>query len=395
MRTVGSYVSLLSLLAISGGLAACDDPIDPTPVCSLAISPSFASFTSDGGPGTVALTASDASCSWAGASSAPWISILSGSAGTGTGTINYRVAENGSLDARTGALTIGNLTHTVMQAGRAPTPCSYTVSPDSSAFDHAGGERRIDVTTASGCFWTTSVSVNWITVTNGFEGMGDGTVSFRVDRNRELSDRTATITVVDQMHRVSQAGEPVVCDYSVAPVELTSCMAAGTVLTRISAPASCSWTASANVPWLALPGGASGNGTADVNIAFSENYDAPREGVVMLRWPSPSEGQNVRVSQAGCIYGVTRTVFSVGAAGGAQVFDVVQQSDPQSCGGPKQDKCTWTAVSDVPWIVINSPPTTMGDGRVSFTAAPNSTGSLRAGAIRIRDKVVQVTQTGQ
>jgi hypothetical protein len=114
----------------------------------------------------------------------------------------------------------------------------------------------------------------------------------------------------------------------------------------------------------------------------------------MVRWPTPTLGQNVRVSQAGCHYGVSKNSVSFTATGGAGTFDVLQESDPNSCGGATQDACVWTAVSGVPWITITSSMPRVGDDPVSFTVAPNDAAAARSGTITVRDKVVQITQAG-
>jgi hypothetical protein len=116
---------------------------------------------------------------------------------------------------------------------------------------------------------------------------------------------------------------------------------------------------------------------------------------VRVRWPTPTAGQNVRVSQAGCAYAVSKTAMDFGASGGQGTFDVIQQSTPYTCGGPLQNACIWSAVSDVPWIVITSSMPRAGDDRVGFTVAPNDSPSPRTSRITVRDKVVVVTQSGR
>jgi hypothetical protein len=312
--------------------------------------------------------------------------------------VNYSVSANASVQARTGTLAIGGETHTINQQGRPPTICAYELSPGSVVVEHAGATGTFAVSAPSDCAWNATSTASWIAVTAGSQGMGSGTVSYGVDRNRDSADRSATIVLADQAFMVVQLGappEPVPCDYSVAPVQLTSCMEAGTVITRIETQASCSWSVSADASWMTITSGSSGSGSADISVAFPANYDAPREGVIMVRWPSPTAGQNVRLSQAGCIYGVTRTAFSFSAAGGSDRFDVVQQSDPMECGGPKQDRCSWTAASDVSWISISTPMPKTGDSPVLFTVAANSGSAARVGTIRVRDKTISVTQAGQ
>jgi hypothetical protein len=114
-------------------------------------------------------------------------------------------------------------------------------------------------------------------------------------------------------------------------------MFAGTVTTRLTASAdSCTWTVTPDVPWLTLRSATSGRGSADIVVDYGSNYDPPRLGQLLVRWPTVTAGQNVRIAQAGCYYAVTRTNISIAAGGGS--FDVIQQSDPDD-GGPLQNQC--------------------------------------------------------
>ena len=56
-------------------------------------------------------------CVWTAAvnNNTGWINITSGSSGTGSGTVSYSVAVNTSKAPRTGTMTIGGRTFTVMQ----------------------------------------------------------------------------------------------------------------------------------------------------------------------------------------------------------------------------------------------------------------------------------------
>ena len=56
-------------------------------------------------------------CAWSATSHAPWLRITSGGAGSGSGSVRYTVAANPSRAVRTGRLTIGGWTFTVVQAG--------------------------------------------------------------------------------------------------------------------------------------------------------------------------------------------------------------------------------------------------------------------------------------
>ncbi len=86
-----------------------------TPSCTYTILPTSSLFSSSGNTGTVAVTTSLSSCAWTATSNNSWITVTSGSSGTGNGTVNYSVAANSGL-TRTGTITIGGQTFTVTQA---------------------------------------------------------------------------------------------------------------------------------------------------------------------------------------------------------------------------------------------------------------------------------------
>ncbi|MGH9846769.1 MAG: BACON domain-containing protein, partial [Blastocatellia bacterium] len=85
--------------------------------CNYSISPTSQSFNASGGAGSVNV-ATTTGCAWTAAvNNAPWITITSGSSGTGNGTVNYSVAANTTTSSRTGTITITGQTFTVNQAG--------------------------------------------------------------------------------------------------------------------------------------------------------------------------------------------------------------------------------------------------------------------------------------
>ena len=88
-------------------------PIFDLSTCNFNLGASYAAAVQAGGSKSVNIAA-DAGCAWTVSSNAPWISIISGSGGTGNGTVQYTVdANNGSV--RTGNMTIAGKTFTVKQ----------------------------------------------------------------------------------------------------------------------------------------------------------------------------------------------------------------------------------------------------------------------------------------
>lgn len=370
-------------------------PTEPTPgACTYTLSASSLSFEASGGSNSVTVSAAS-HCAWTAASDRGWMSITGGASGTGGGTVNVTVSPNSTDAVRTGTLTIAGLSVSVQEAGLA---CAVDISPSNASFNKDEATGSFAVSAPGSCPWSATSSAGWLRVTGGSPGTGNGSVSYSIERNRDVTDRTATIAVGARTFTVTQAGDPPtpVCEYSVAPVELTPCMSVPyTLTTTVTTQQGCSWTANPDASWITLDGGQSGSGPGTISVRVSDNWDAPRQGVVMVRWPTPTAGQNVRVLQAGCLYAVSTAALSVAAAGGPGRFDVYQESFPNTCGGPLQNACRWSAQSDVSWITITTTMPQAGDNPVSFTVAANDSTSARTGTITVRDKVVRVTQSGR
>ena len=85
--------------------------------CTFSLTSAASNFQAGGGSGGVAVTASQASCTWTATSNAPWLSITAGAAGTGNGLAGFTVAANPGAAVRTGTLTLAGQTFTVNEDG--------------------------------------------------------------------------------------------------------------------------------------------------------------------------------------------------------------------------------------------------------------------------------------
>jgi subtilisin family serine protease len=93
--------------------------------CSYMIAPTAANFAAAGGSNTVGVTAGTG-CAWTAVANAAWITVNSGSSGSGNGTVGYSVAANPGAQ-RSGTMTIAGQTFTVTQdANSCP---AITVNP--------------------------------------------------------------------------------------------------------------------------------------------------------------------------------------------------------------------------------------------------------------------------
>ena len=84
-------------------------------------------------------------------------------------------------------------------------PCSYSISPASASFNTSGGSGNITVTTQSGCAWSASSGVSWITITSGSSGTGSGTVAYSVTSNSGAA-RSVVSTIAGKLFTFNQSG---------------------------------------------------------------------------------------------------------------------------------------------------------------------------------------------
>ena len=83
---------------------------------SLTLSPSTANIPAAGGSGSLSVTASNSGFAWSASSNVSWLTITSGTSGTGSGTITYSAAMNNSTASRMGIITVSGQTFTAIQA---------------------------------------------------------------------------------------------------------------------------------------------------------------------------------------------------------------------------------------------------------------------------------------
>lgn len=88
-----------------------------------------------------------------------------------------------------------------------PAGAVITLSPVSKTFATAAtGTGSVTVNATAGAVWAAVSNFPWITVTSGFSGSGNGTVSFAITANTLADPRTETISIGGQMFTVTQAG---------------------------------------------------------------------------------------------------------------------------------------------------------------------------------------------
>ena len=175
----------------------------PAVGCVYSIDANTQSFGLAGGSGSVAVLVNQVGCPWLAGSYVDWITVASGSSGSGNGVVTYFVAPNGNSASRTGSLWIAGKTFTVTQPGLT---CSYRLDPSSLSVPPSGviGSKVGVSASAPDCRWSASSSAGWILVSGGTSGTGGGTVTYTVGINSGTF-RSGNITVAGQAFTVNQA----------------------------------------------------------------------------------------------------------------------------------------------------------------------------------------------
>jgi hypothetical protein len=146
-------------------------------LCSYAIAPQSATVPANGATTQTVNVVATNGCAWTASSNAAFLSITSGTSGSGSGSVTYQVAPN-SGPTRSGTLTIAGQTFTVTETGT--TSPTLSLSLTSLNFGYSGSlvtsPQTITVTFAGGSSiaWTASSNQPNIIVSPG-SGSGDGT----------------------------------------------------------------------------------------------------------------------------------------------------------------------------------------------------------------------------
>ena len=103
-------------------------PSSPTPAanCTITVPQTTMNVTATGGASAIPVTAGT-TCAWTVTSNQPWLTITSGTGGTGAASVTFTVAEN-TGEARTATVTIGGVAVAVTQAA-APPPIVFNPAP--------------------------------------------------------------------------------------------------------------------------------------------------------------------------------------------------------------------------------------------------------------------------
>ena len=169
------------------------------PQCSNAIQPT--STTIAAGPANVSVAVNAAAgCTWGATSDVAWITVAEGGSGVGNGSVRLAVQANSGASPRTGTVRIAGQTFTVIQEASG---CTELIKP--TYYDAGRGPDNIgiSVTAPASCNWTVTDVPSWVTVAEGSNGSGSGTVRLLVEANFGAA-RSATIRIGGQPFALTQ-----------------------------------------------------------------------------------------------------------------------------------------------------------------------------------------------
>ena len=266
----------------------------PPPPCTYSIGPtSVSSVPGVGSTGVVSVLAG-AGCGWTAAvdPGSTFLSVTAGSSGTGNGQVNYSVAANNTLSARSGTITIAGQTFTVSQLAGT---CSYTLSATSASSPSAGGGASVNVTTnIPACTWSAASNSAFLGVTSGPGGTGSGSVSYSASANSAVSYRVGSLTIAGQTLTVTQSGTGPTMSVDRSSMYFGAVTSGASFSSQTlgqmvrltqSGAGSVSWTAVSNVPWLSVaPASGTGAATLTLTVAYHATvpYSGNTSGAVML-----------------------------------------------------------------------------------------------------------------
>ncbi len=333
--------------------------------CEYDLQPPTQNFPTGGGTGNI-LVQTAGNCSWTAETSDQWISITSGSSGTGPGTVGFSVASNDG-NQRNGFINIAGIQYAVTQ----DSGCNFELTPTSSSFGSGSASSSFSVTTEPQCSWTATTEESWIIVTNGEGRQGSGTLSFSIGTNSG-PERVGTISVNGTLFTITQADG---CSYSLSPSIATISADAAQGTFMINTNNGCQWTVQSNAPWLSIVSATSGSGPAEVTYAAQENTGPPRVGTIT------AAGRTFTVNQSdGCVYFATPTNLQFEPEGGDGEVSVVTGSS-----------CEWQPLAGVNWITVTDTETQFGPGTFGFDVEENL-GPPRNGSITVETEVIFVQQ---
>ncbi len=261
--------------------------------CSYSISPTSANIPAAGGTFSFTIT-TQSGCQWTARTNNEDFITVNTPAGTGTSTVTYTVAQNGSGQNRGGAIIVNNGDF-IFPIQQPTLQCNFVLTPNSANFPMAGGSGMINVAVQTGCVWRVFSNNEFITASGS--GNGNGTVNYTVAANNG-ADRSGSINIGASspvFFYINQTGFNCVTRLSPTEIFAGKTGKTGTIFVN----SNCSWTVSVEDPFVQITNGmGSGSGSFGYRV-LANNTGSRRSAFIRVR-----DGQNspiVYIDQIGVI----------------------------------------------------------------------------------------------
>jgi hypothetical protein len=346
----------------------------PAP-CTYSLSGSSTTIPGAGGTGSFQVLA-PAGCAWTATSPAPWITVTSGSSGSGNGTVSFSVAPNLTGSLRFAVFIVGGQSYRVEQP---PLPaCTYSISPIDLFMPASGGNATVTVTAPAGCNWSVAPGASWVFLSGASSGSGNGGVPLSISPNTGTLQRSTTLTIAGIPFVITQEGAS--CTYTLTPPSTFVPASGASLQINVTASTGCAWTAASNAAWITVTTGSSGSGPGSISFVVApNNTPSSRTGTLTVG------GQTFTITQAGggCSFQLSPAFAEFSSAGGIGSFMVTTG-----------DSCSWNLTNSLTWISILSGASGFGPGMVTYNVSPNPNAGSRAGTLSISGQQFTVTQSG-
>ncbi len=345
---------------------------------------SFSAIPAGGSRQTIAVNSTTA---WTAVSNVTWVTINSGSSGSGNGTIIFTVGVQPLPASRDANITVNESVCTIHQFGAST---FIKVSPANVTLTN-NGTSSANITVTSNDNWSAAPTYNsndpafqdpayaWVFVNGGsnITSSGNGTFNYSVSPNFLRTSRTANISVFNDVittrFRITQAGSP--ATVSLSPTSFPTFLASASGNTAIVTTANVNWTATPSVGWIIITDNVTSPGNDTIGFNGTVQFQVLANGNVGTRTGFINiGGQTVNVSQLGvnATTSLNPTSFGNLDSGAHQDLPITVTSN-----------VPWTAASKASWILINSGSSGTGNGIIKLLVQANPTVSNRTSNITV------------
>ncbi|MDX2041846.1 MAG: BACON domain-containing carbohydrate-binding protein [Acidobacteriota bacterium] len=283
-------------------------------------------FEAAGGMSSIPVTATSG-CTWTVTGNPSWVTINSGAAGTGNGTVNFTVQTNATTSARQTVLTVAGQSFTILQGGAngscAVTPIALnqaingtiavndcgslrapTFPTDRYSFAGTAGQ-HVAIRADSSIFdsFLYLIDPTGAVVASNDDGdfrtnaripAGTGLFTLPISGTYQIEVLSSPSSVAAGAYTLSLSSGSANCSYAVSPAELNIAAAGGSDSFNVTVTGSgCDWAVATNASWITITSGATGSGNGTVNFSAAANPGFARSGGVVVA------GQLVTINQAG------------------------------------------------------------------------------------------------